>query len=144
MQNIGQIIQAHNRKILREVPEENIKMCNCRNVEECPLNGECLAENIVYQADVHETAEISNNIGIYKPEFKSRYNNHTNSFNDESKKSDTELSKKIWDLKEKGLPYKIHWKILEKVHSYNPGNPFCALSISKKVPHVESLGQIVT
>lgn len=141
MQNIGQIIHAHNRKILREGPEQNIKTCNCRNVDECPLNGECLAENVVYQADVHETAEISNYIGISKPAFKSRYNNHANSFNDESKKSDTELSKKIWDLKEKGLPYKIHWKILEKVHSYNPGNPFCALCISEKFHILKAWGK---
>ena len=106
--------------------------CNCRNVENCPLNGECLTGNVVYQADVVQQVETHNYIGISKPEFKLRFNNHMHSFSDETKKLHTELSKKIWELKENGIDYTIRWKILEKSHSYSPGNGSCALCISEK------------
>ena len=39
-------------KILREQNLEEERKCNCRNKEECPLGGQCLLENIIYQAKV--------------------------------------------------------------------------------------------
>ena len=51
-----QVIDGHNKAILKNAqnPEENQpkKMCNCRNEKECLLEGECLQNEIVYQATV--------------------------------------------------------------------------------------------
>ena len=53
MPNIAAIIESNNKEKLRE-DEHNAmqKMCNCPPRSECPLDGECLAENIVYQATI--------------------------------------------------------------------------------------------
>ena len=51
-----QVIDGHNKAILKNAqnPEKNQpqKMCNCRNEKECPLEGKCLQNEIVYQAIV--------------------------------------------------------------------------------------------
>ena len=60
--NIKHTMQAHNTKLLN-TKEENThekRTCNCRKKEKCPLNGHCLEETIVYQAEVKngETTNI--------------------------------------------------------------------------------------
>ena len=51
-----QIIDGHSKATLRKanqpVQDQNVKMCNCRNENDCPLEGECLQKEIVYQATV--------------------------------------------------------------------------------------------
>ena len=50
MNNISSILSTHNKNIL------NLKQtsfgCNCRNKDNCPLDGECLTPNIIYRADI--------------------------------------------------------------------------------------------
>ena len=52
MDNVGKIINAHNKAKLQE---ENTAMdkCNCKQPNECPLSGNCLIDNIVYKATVY-------------------------------------------------------------------------------------------
>ena len=49
-----QVIDGNNKAILKNAqnPEENQpkKMCNCRKEKECPLEGECLQNEIVYHS----------------------------------------------------------------------------------------------
>ena len=59
MNNVKSVISRHNKRVLRETKSEestndnNIeKLCNCRNVNECPLNNMCLTKDLVYQAEV--------------------------------------------------------------------------------------------
>ena len=54
MNNMASIISGHNAKILNSNTEENNggKECNCRKRDECPLNGACLTESIIYKASV--------------------------------------------------------------------------------------------
>ena len=53
---IKQVFDGHNEAILKKsnTPEQdqNTRMCNCRKKNECPLKGECLQKEIVYQATV--------------------------------------------------------------------------------------------
>ena len=80
MPNVASKISAHNRKILQKAdeqpglscgpkPDEQPGLscgpkpnCNCRNKANCPLQGDCLTESIVYRATVKrgdkETEEI--------------------------------------------------------------------------------------
>ena len=45
-------INAHNREILRNAPSKNTKHCNCQQKENCPMNGACLKESLVYYATI--------------------------------------------------------------------------------------------
>ena len=49
--NIKSIIKCHNKKVLHQNrPRPNKRKCNCIQKELCPVNGNCQAENIVYEA----------------------------------------------------------------------------------------------
>ena len=54
--SMKQVIDRHNKAILRKAkqPEQDqtIKTCNCRNKNDCPLEGECFQKRIVYQATI--------------------------------------------------------------------------------------------
>ena len=55
MPNIKSIIMKHNKTVLQE-KKQQIKTCNCIKKESCPLNNQCLATNIVYEATVTTNA----------------------------------------------------------------------------------------
>ena len=54
------------------------------------------------------------------------------SFKHENKKNDTELSKYLWQLKEKKKDFTITWKILAKARAYTTLTKRCNLCISEK------------
>ena len=47
-QNVASIIRLHNKKLIN-ASMKNILPCNCRTKHECPLDGKCRAENVVYK-----------------------------------------------------------------------------------------------
>ena len=82
MDNLATIIKKHNAKILK--PNENTinKECNCRKKSECPLDGECMTPSTIYKATVTSTnREPKAYIGMTESNFKSRFRNHKQSFN---------------------------------------------------------------
>ena len=48
--NMGSIISADNKSLL--TPNNSSFRCNCRNKNNCPLEGNCLTQKVIYQADV--------------------------------------------------------------------------------------------
>ncbi len=52
MPNLERKINTHNKSTLRENPQQPERMCNCRSKPDCPLKGECLSNNVIYQATV--------------------------------------------------------------------------------------------
>ena len=52
MTNIKAVISGHNKKVLQEQKEDNGRKCNCRNGDDCPLNGQCLTPEVLYEATV--------------------------------------------------------------------------------------------
>ena len=52
MLNMGNIIKHHNARVhgAEHGNDNQLRCCNCRNPDHCPLNGECLASSIVYEA----------------------------------------------------------------------------------------------
>ena len=58
MPNIKAEIHKDNKKTLEEAQlnHPDTQLCNCTNKKQCPLNGQCLTESIVYQANI--TANI--------------------------------------------------------------------------------------
>ena len=101
MPNIASIIKSHNAKITKPAEENQHKRCNCgiRGIPaNCPLNGNCLATNLVYKATVTADNKPSKvYIGMTEHAFKSRYNNHITSLKHQSHRNDTALSKYIKD-----------------------------------------------
>ena len=118
MPNIKTKVNAHNRNILRNKPSKNAKHCNCQQKENCPMNGACLKESLVYYPT------ISFNNKNYKPKlykrsceitFKKRFSNHKKSFNVPLYKHDTKLAiNRILELKNEATK---HTDILENKRS---------------------------
>ncbi len=98
MPNLERKINTHNKSTLRENPQQPERMCNCRSKPDCPLKGECLSNNVIYQATVKTNDTKETYIGLTGDRFKTRFNNHTCSFRDNNKRNSTELSKHIWSL----------------------------------------------
>ena len=135
MPNIKSIIASHNKTVLSNYTStpatEHVKECNCSKKEQCPLDGQCLTNNIVYQAIVTTNTTTETYVGL-ATNFKELYRNHTSSFRNHKKKNDTELSKYIWTLKNANKPFNIKWRILKKCQPYNNISKKCNLCLSEK------------
>ena len=141
MPNIGAAINAHNKGLLNEKPPLVVEGCNCRN--ECPLDGKCLSKNVLYEAEV--TSDIENYgakvyKGITATAWKDRHGNHLKSFNHRKYKDDTELSKEIWRIKDKGKSYAIKWRLIKQYRPYDPVSGRCTLCLMEKISILEHEG----
>ena len=105
--------------------------CNCRKKNECPLEGQCLQTNVVYQATVTSEASTESYVGL-ATNFKERYRNHNASFRHSNKRNETELSKHIWTLKDAKKAFQIKWKVLKKCQPYNNISKKCNLCLHEK------------
>ena len=132
--NMKNIISGHNNKILNneEKDPEEKKTCNCRKKQECPLNGNCLTESVIYKATVKTEDKEYEYIGSTEKSFKNRYYNHTKSFRNEKYQNETKLSRCIWDLKEDDKNYTVKWSIMYKSKPYKCGSRKCDLCLSEK------------
>ncbi|KAK3752885.1 hypothetical protein QZH41_008109, partial [Actinostola sp. cb2023] len=92
MPNVARIIDGDNkRKLGNDRNTDPGKMCSCPKSTVCPLGGECLAKNIVYQATVTCGDEVESYVGLTATDFKARYSNHKASFKHSTKRNATEL-----------------------------------------------------
>ena len=133
MNNIGDIIKAHNAKILREGHQEADKPCNC-TTEECPFKGKgisCNATNVIYKAVVKTQKDSRFYIGLSEPEFKKRYKNHTSSFNldRELKRMPTKLATHVRTLKKDKKHFEIDWSVIGRTSELKDGDATCRLCI---------------
>ena len=134
MPNMKSIIDNDNKRKLRAAQEQQaVRKCNCPKNAVCPLEGECLAKEIIYQATVKSEGKEETCVGLTATDFKSRLANHKASFKMKSKSNTTELSKYVWQLKEKNLDYSIKWKILSRAPQYNNKTKKCNLCIAEKL-----------
>ena len=106
MLNVQQIIKGHNQSVLENsaqpTPDQARKRaCNCGKKEQCPLEGNCLSKGIVYRAQVTSARKTETYVDLTATEFSARFRNHQVSFNNTTRKNDTELNKHIWQLKSK-------------------------------------------
>ena len=108
------------------------KNCTC-TAEPCPVDGTYQQEGTIYQATVSHSDKNTGEevketyIGMTGPPFIKRYRNHLSSFKLKHKETDSELSKYIWQLKEKGLSYKTKWKILDRAKTFSSISRTCKL-----------------
>ena len=131
--NVKNLIKQHNTSIMKSNPETNKRACNCRTKDNCPLDGKCLSECIVYEATVLSTNQTKVYFGTAEGSFKSRYNNHTKSFRLRDNEHETKLSKHIWSLKDSNIEFSIKWRIKSKAIPYKCGSRNCNLCLAEKV-----------
>ena len=142
MPNLGRIIDSHNARTLASKEERPPKRpwgdCSCprrtREANECPLGGECLAENIVYKATVKvnedpprvEKTPEKTYLGLCSTKWKERLGNHKQSFEKAHRMGETSLSSYIWELKAKGLKENkdsnISWMLAGRAKPYSPSS----------------------
>ena len=135
MPNIANIIKAHNQKTLSQPTESNqTRSCNCRKPEMCPLDGQCLTDNLVYKATVKaDNRPEKIYIGMTENTFKTRFNGHKVSLKHKSHRNDTTLSKYIWKLKDNGTNFNIHWSIVKRAKAYKGSTRRCNLCLTEKL-----------
>ena len=135
MPNMKSIISSHNKALLsdyqRSQTQTSDKECNCRKKDQCPLDGKCLRQNVVYQATVSTQTSSESYVGL-ATNFKERYRNHTASFRHQNKRNETELSKHIWTLKDNNKPFTIKWRIIKQCRPYSNVSNKCNLCIFEK------------
>ena len=117
MPNMKSIISSHNKHVLSKTntPIQQPDTCNCRKKPECPLEGNCLQTNVIYQATV--TTETRN---------------HQTSFRHSKRRNGTELSKHVWNLQDSKKPFRIKWRVFKRCKPYSNVNKKCNLSLYEK------------
>ena len=145
--NIFQIIINHNKEIIKEFHDRtnnnnnnnnnNSKQneCNCKTRKNCPMNGLCNLENVVYQGIIYPKENVKDKktyIGISSTKWKLRYCNHIHSFSHEHLKNQTAQSKQFWSLKNKDLTPEIQWSILKKSNTPKCFDSRCNLRLKEK------------
>ena len=134
IENMSSIFSCHNKKLLNS-RTGNINPCNCRKKDECPLNGQCLAQDIVYKCitstSMHPDITC---LGTAEGDFNKRYNNHTNSFRHKRYSKDTTLSKYILEIKKEYNEMRtLKWSIVKSVPSYSNISKKCLLYLHEKL-----------
>ena len=134
MGNIKTIISNHNKAEINKSThtDDQTKNCNCRKSSTCPMDGNCNMESIIYQAEVTTSTTKETYIGLCDTAFKLRYRNHVCSFRNERYKHATELSKYIWNLKDKNIKYHIKWRKVKQARSYSNITKKCNLCLWEK------------
>ena len=130
MPNMGSAIAGHNKRLLDDTPNSINRDhgCNCTGgVDECPLDGNCQIQEVVYRAVVSSNEDQKEYIGQTKNTFKSRYDGHTDSFRHIGRKKKTTLSKHIWSLKGHNKDFEIDWSIASVAKPYNRETKRCQL-----------------
>ena len=143
--NIFQIVSNHNKEINKEFQNRtnnnnnnNSKQneWNCKTRNNCPMNGICNLNNVVYQGIIYPKENINDrktDIGISSTKWKIRYANHKYSFSHEHLKHKTALSKHFWSLKNKVLTPEIRWSILKRSNTPKCFDGRCNLCLEEKI-----------
>ena len=133
MPNMQNIIKQNNARLTNDSPTNRDGQCNCRVRDTCPMGGECLTSCIVYHGTV--TAENKEHVyfGASEGEFKTRFNNHQTSFRLRTHENESELSKFVWSLNDRGVQYSIKWGIAARATPYKCGTRHCDLCLAEKV-----------
>ena len=75
MGSVRQIIKNHSNYVSRKKPKLATS-CNGRKKDDCPLNGNCLTNNVIYKCTVSPTTTTKQraNLGLAEGEWKQRRN----------------------------------------------------------------------
>ena len=133
------IITSHNAKILSnsnkrtDTQPHTQKACNCRTSTDCPLQGKCRTETVVYKATIKTKKDTKIYIGSTENEFKQRYYAHKGDMGKQTNRYKTTLANHVWECKDKGDNPVVTWEILRKCNRYKCGTRRCDLCLTEKM-----------
>ena len=135
MPSMASIVHKHNSKVLNDQEVQSDKQCSCPKADKdkCPLDGKCLTSCIVYKATVDVEGQNKYYYGLTELPFKTRYGNHLFSFRHREHSTQSDLSKYIWELKDKNKEYSLKWNIEAKTSPYKSGSSRCNLCLTEKL-----------
>ena len=90
-------------------------MCRIDSDEPCPVEGQCLTPEVIYQATVtrEDNGHIEKYVGLSGVPFKARYRVHKGNIRN-ANQNGTNLSTYIWELKRENVEYELKWKFIAK------------------------------
>ena len=98
-QIMPQIIKRHHKNIPQKETQETL-LCNCRVKTECPLNGDCRRESVIYICTATTCNSKKVYLGLTEGEFKKQtHYDHIKSFENEFYANSTTLSCYVWKMK---------------------------------------------
>ena len=130
------MINLHNYKVTNPKTFAKDRTCNCVDRAKCPLDQNCLVNNIIYKAGSTSTYPNYKEkiyFGRAETTLKLWYSNHQRSFKFLKYKTDTELSSEVWKMKSSGQTPVITWKIVRRCSPYNPNSKRCYLCLNEKM-----------
>ena len=99
----------------------------------CPLDGNCLQKDTLYNAKITAFGVPTKNyIGIAATTFKERHSNHKSAFNNKGYQPTT-LSTYYWKLKDRGKIPNVSFSTIRVVPSYSPECGRCRLCTAEKI-----------
>ena len=131
---MSQIIKGHNKKIAQKETQETLP-CNCRVKTDCPLNGDCRKESVIYKCTAITCNSKKVYLGLTEGEFKKqRYYDHVKSFKNEFYANSTTLSSFAWEMKNrKNVAPALTWEVLRTAKTYSNITKRCSLCLHEKL-----------
>ena len=136
MCNIQQFIKKYNNFIQNKRNKITLS-CDCRDKNECKLNGNCRTENVIYKYTSLTKSNVKNvYLGVPEREFKkSWYYNHQNSFQNKNYKNSTIFSSYLWSIKstseEKNV--NLNCEVMRQAVLYSNISKRCLLCLHEKL-----------
>ena len=146
--NVKRIFTAHNAKVTannktqaQDQKKAKTKECNCRKKQECPLNGKCQQEALIYKATASTGSEPEKTYyGSTEGTFKRRYYSHKQDLTKTTKRGNTTLAAYVWDCRDRGLTPTVKWEIFRKAKPYKRGQRRCDVCITEKLTILQNIG----
>ena len=107
-------------------------ICNCIRKENCPLNQNCLVQNVVYEATINSdlpSYQEKKYNGLCEGTFKKQFPNHKSSLSHKRYKNSTAFSKELWKVKVMNGTPSVNWRIVRTAKAYTPESKPCLLSL---------------
>ena len=83
------------------------------------------------RATVKTDLKTETYVGLTMNQFKDRWKIHDDDFSDPARRTQTELSSYIWNLKDNGTPYTISWELVRRAQPFSPITRKCDLCIAE-------------
>ena len=137
MPNMAKAVAQHNVKTLKDDTQRIVQQpgCNCQGGPgQCPVQGKCLTDSVVYRATVTETGSgnVETYTGVTGNTFKDRYNGHKYDIRHQKGRHNTCLANHIWNLKDEGENYDIEWQLIDRAPAFNPITRKCRVCLKEK------------
>ena len=78
--------------------------------------------------------------GITEPKFKLRHGDHKKAFNHHQFRKNMELSKEVWNVKDKNATFNIKWNVVKQYRAYKPVSKRCMLYLNEKLAILKNEG----